>query len=145
MTHTHRFDPTILREYDVRGIVGETITPDDAWALGRAFGTVIARRGGGRAFTGYDGRASSPALEEAVTRAGDAFGLTVDLDVIDPSQAPFVSTPVADGLDLDTLLDALRAMPHRDRLCGLEVAEIADVGDMAVARDMVAAIIAASV
>ena len=85
------------------------------------------------------------AIEEAVTRAGDAFGLTVDLDVIDPSQAPFVSTPVADGIELDDLLDALRTMPHRDRLCGLEVTEIADDGDMAVARDMVAAIIAAVV
>ncbi len=85
MTHTHRFDPTILREYDVRGIVGETITPDDAWALGRAFGTVIARGGGRRAFTGYDGRASSPALEEAVTRGLTEAGVNVSRAGLGPT------------------------------------------------------------
>ena len=85
MTQTHRFDPTILREYDVRGIIGETITPDDAWALGRAFGTVIARRGGGRAFTGYDGRASSPALEEAVTRGLTEAGVRVSRAGLGPT------------------------------------------------------------
>ena len=44
----HRFHPTILREYDIRGIVGETLTAADARALGRAFGTVVLRAGGGR-------------------------------------------------------------------------------------------------
>ena len=24
----HRFDPTVLREYDIRGIVGRDLTPD---------------------------------------------------------------------------------------------------------------------
>ncbi len=44
----HRFHPTVLREYDIRGIVGTTLTVDDARAVGRAFGTVV-RRGGGEA------------------------------------------------------------------------------------------------
>ena len=30
----HRFDPSVLREYDIRGIVGETLGEDDARALG---------------------------------------------------------------------------------------------------------------
>ena len=34
---THKFDPTILREYDIRGVVGETVGPADAYALGRTF------------------------------------------------------------------------------------------------------------
>ncbi len=85
MGHTHRFDPTILREYDVRGIVGETITSDDAWALGRAFGTVIARRGGGRAFTAYDGRVSSPTLEEAVARGLTEAGVNVSRAGLGPT------------------------------------------------------------
>ncbi len=34
---SHRFDPTILREYDIRGIVGETLDVADARAVGRAF------------------------------------------------------------------------------------------------------------
>ena len=33
---THQFNRTILREYDVRGIVGSTLHPADAYALGRS-------------------------------------------------------------------------------------------------------------
>ena len=62
----HRFDPTILREYDVRGVVGETLSEDDAYAIGRSFGTVIVRDGGGSVCVGYDGRLTSPSLERAV-------------------------------------------------------------------------------
>ncbi|MEX2408396.1 MAG: hypothetical protein WD489_04740, partial [Rhodovibrionaceae bacterium] len=56
----HRFDPSILREYDIRGVVGETLSPADAEALGRAFGTVVRGKGGERVALGYDGRLSSP-------------------------------------------------------------------------------------
>ena len=48
-------DPTVLREYDVRGIVGETITAADAYALGRAFGSLARRRGAKALAVGYDG------------------------------------------------------------------------------------------
>ena len=36
---SHAFDPTILREYDIRGIIGETLEADDARAIGRSFAT----------------------------------------------------------------------------------------------------------
>lgn len=36
---THNFHPTTLREYDIRGIVGETLGEEDARAIGRSFGT----------------------------------------------------------------------------------------------------------
>lgn len=62
----HRFDATILREYDIRGIVGDTLTADDAYAIGRAFGSEIARMGGGTVCVGYDGRLSSPEMEQAI-------------------------------------------------------------------------------
>jgi nucleoside-diphosphate-sugar epimerase len=42
----HRFDPTILREYDIRGVVGKTLSAADARALGRGFGTLLRRAGG---------------------------------------------------------------------------------------------------
>ena len=66
MSAGYRFDPTILREYDIRGVVGETLADADADALGRAFGTVVRREGGGRVAVGYDGRLSSPELEAAL-------------------------------------------------------------------------------
>ncbi len=62
----HRFDPSILRAYDVRGVVGETLTLADAAALGRAFGTVVRGNGGSRVALGYDGRLSSPELAESL-------------------------------------------------------------------------------
>ena len=40
----HKFHPSILREYDVRGIVGETLFEPDAEWVGRAFATVLARQ-----------------------------------------------------------------------------------------------------
>jgi phosphomannomutase len=60
---THAFDPTTLREYDIRGIVGKTLHKADAYAIGRAFGSVVAEKGGRTVAVGYDGRLSSPELE----------------------------------------------------------------------------------
>lgn len=74
---THRFDPTVLREYDVRGVVGRTLFPDDARALGRSFGTRIRRAGGTRVVVGYDGRVSSPELEAALVEGLTAAGVSV--------------------------------------------------------------------
>jgi phosphomannomutase len=72
---TYQFDPTILREYDVRGIVGQTLSTADALALGRAFGTIVRQAGGETVAVGYDGRLSSPDLEKAVVAGLTACGL----------------------------------------------------------------------
>jgi phosphomannomutase len=73
----HRFDPTILREYDIRGLVGKTLFPKDALALGRAYGTELRRRGGRTVAVGYDGRLSSPELEAALVEGLKACGLEI--------------------------------------------------------------------
>ncbi|SCW62809.1 phosphomannomutase [Sphingobium faniae] len=65
---THRFHPTLLREYDMRGVVGDTLGKADAYALGRTFGTLVARAGGSAVAVGRDGRLSSPMLETALVR-----------------------------------------------------------------------------
>jgi phosphomannomutase len=65
---SHDFHPTSLREYDIRGIVGKTLGPDDAYAIGRGFGTLVRRAGGSKVAVGRDGRESSPKLEEALVR-----------------------------------------------------------------------------
>jgi phosphomannomutase len=71
---SHRFSPTSLREYDIRGIVGKTLGEEDAEAVGRSFGTVVRRAGGTRVAVGRDGRGSSPEFErrlvEGLRRAG---------------------------------------------------------------------------
>ena len=66
MAFSHHFDPTVLREYDIRGIVGRTLHAADAFAIGRVFGSMVARSGGSRVAVGYDGRLTSPELEQAV-------------------------------------------------------------------------------
>ncbi|MES2442171.1 MAG: phosphomannomutase/phosphoglucomutase [Pseudomonadota bacterium] len=74
---THRFDPTSLREYDIRGIVGEALGPDDARAIGRGFATLLRRAGGHRVAVGRDGRLSSPMLEAALVEGLTASGCDV--------------------------------------------------------------------
>ncbi len=64
----HVFHPTLLREYDMRGIVGETLGEEDAYAVGRTFGTLIGRAGGSAVAVGRDGRLSSPMLEAALVQ-----------------------------------------------------------------------------
>ncbi|QZD90715.1 phosphomannomutase/phosphoglucomutase [Qipengyuania aurantiaca] len=71
---THTFDPTVLREYDIRGIIGETLGADDARAIGRTFGSMLREAGGSRVAVGYDGRRSSPMLEHALVEGLTASG-----------------------------------------------------------------------
>ena len=77
MNFRHDFDPTVLREYDIRGIVGKTLHTADAFAIGRCFGSVVARGGGKTVAVGYDGRLSSPAMEQALTDGLMASGMNV--------------------------------------------------------------------
>ena len=74
---SHHFDKTSLREYDIRGIVGKTLHGADAFAIGRVFGTIVARAGGGRVAVGRDGRLSSPELEGHLVAGLVASGMEV--------------------------------------------------------------------
>lgn len=73
----YNFDPTVLREYDIRGIVGETLSAQDAAALGRAYGTTVKRAGGSKVCVGFDGRLSSPELSDALMDGITSTGLGV--------------------------------------------------------------------
>ena len=73
----HQFLPTVLREYDIRGIIGETLGPDDARAIGRCFATLLREAGGSKVAVGYDGRISSPTLEHALVEGLTASGCDV--------------------------------------------------------------------
>lgn len=74
----YNFDPEILREYDIRGQVGKNLSTDDAFAVGCAFGTYVKRQGGDHICVGYDGRASSPVLCEALIGGLMATGIRVE-------------------------------------------------------------------
>ncbi|HTI02747.1 MAG TPA: phosphomannomutase/phosphoglucomutase [Acidisoma sp.] len=77
MAFSHSFNPTSLREYDIRGVVGKTLTEADGFAIGRTFGSMIARKGGSIVAVGYDGRTHSPLLEKALVEGLKASGINV--------------------------------------------------------------------
>jgi len=85
MTKGHQFHPTILREYDIRGIVPETLSADDVRVTGRVFGTMLKEKGGRTAAVGYDGRLSSPELEAAMVEGLAASGVAVTRIGLGPS------------------------------------------------------------
>jgi phosphomannomutase len=80
MTSRHDFHTDILREYDVRGTMGVSLSEADAYALARSLATLTALRGGSRVAIGRDGRLSSPALAQAAVQGVVDAGLTA-LDV----------------------------------------------------------------
>jgi phosphomannomutase len=71
----HTFHTSVLREYDVRGIVGETLSTADAYAVGRSFGSVVAAGGGRRVTVGYDGRLSSVEMAEHLAQGLNDAGI----------------------------------------------------------------------
>jgi phosphomannomutase / phosphoglucomutase len=56
----------IFRNYDIRGIAGEELTEDVAYAIGRALGSEAHQRGQSSVVVARDGRVSSPELASAV-------------------------------------------------------------------------------
>lgn len=58
---------SIFKAYDIRGIVGETLTDDIVHQMGLALGSQARELGQHRLCIGYDGRLSSPALAAALT------------------------------------------------------------------------------
>jgi phosphomannomutase/phosphoglucomutase len=78
---------SIFRAYDIRGVVGETLTEEGVYAIGRALGSEAFERGQQTIAIGRDGRASSPILAAALERGLCDSGR----DVIDIGLVP---TPV---------------------------------------------------
>src|SRR4051812_49350600 len=93
---THQFNPTILREYDIRGIVGDTLTEADAYALGRTFAAQARGEGARRIAVGRDGRSHSGMLEAALVRGLTEGGIDVMLIGMGPSPMLYFATHYLD-------------------------------------------------
>ena len=76
--------PSIFRAYDIRGIVGETLTADTVRWIGQAIGSEAFERGEQTIIVGRDGRNSGPELIEALKEGLKASGR----DVIDIGMVP---------------------------------------------------------
>src|SRR6476659_9034923 len=89
---SHQFNPTILREYDIRGIVGSTLTEADAYALGRTYAALASDEGARRIAVGRDGRTHSGMLEAALVRGLTDGGIDVVLTGMGPSPMLYFAT-----------------------------------------------------
>jgi len=69
--------PDIFRAYDIRGIVGETLSPAIVERIGMAIGSEAISRGLASLCIGYDGRHSSPELADSLARGVMASGCNV--------------------------------------------------------------------
>src|SRR3954447_782155 len=93
---THQFNRTILREYDIRGIVGDTLNEDDAYALGRSFAALAREEGARRLAVGRDGRTHSGMLEAALVRGLTEGGIDAVLIGMGPSPMLYFATHYLD-------------------------------------------------
>jgi len=96
---THSFNRTILREYDVRGVVGQTLFVEDAYALGRSYAALAVSEGAKKVAVGRDGRTHSPEMEAALVRGLTEGGIDVIRIGMGPSPLLYfaVSTLDVDG------------------------------------------------
>lgn len=136
----YRFHPTLLREYDVRGIVEDTLFEEDAYHLGLAYATLLAKKNGksgGKVALGRDGRTTSPALAFAL-----ADGLMDGgLDVVDIGIGPTPMLYLAVfHQDLDGGLmvtgshnppqhNGFKMMAGKKALYGAEIAELGKIAE----------------
>jgi phosphomannomutase len=93
---SHKFNPTVLREYDIRGIVGTTLTEADAYALGRTYAALARDEGARRIAVGRDGRTHSGMLEAALVRGLTEGGIDAVLIGMGPSPMLYFATHYLD-------------------------------------------------
>ena len=77
-------DPSIYRAYDIRGVVGETLTVEAVVALGQAIGSEVFERGFQSVLVARDARTTSDSLQSALIQGLMASGR----DVIDVGLVP---------------------------------------------------------
>lgn len=82
----------IFKAYDIRGVVGTTITEDVTENIGRAIGTQVIKAGGSSIVIGRDGRLSGPMLAQALSNGLRQAGVNV-IDIgVAPSPVVYFSS-----------------------------------------------------
>ncbi|MBT8122411.1 MAG: phosphomannomutase/phosphoglucomutase, partial [Gammaproteobacteria bacterium] len=70
-------DPSIFRAYDIRGVVGKSLTAETVTLIGRAIGSEALQRGRNTVVVGRDGRLSGPMLSQALIEGITSTGCDV--------------------------------------------------------------------
>ena len=90
--------PEIFKAYDIRGIVGRTLTPDIVRTIGRGLGTLAREAGRASIAIGRDGRLSGPELSGALSDGIRAAGTdVVDLGMVVTPMTYFASHALDTG------------------------------------------------
>lgn len=77
MMASHQFHPSILREYDIRGIYEKTLVNKDARAIGHCFPHFLGSKYNKTVVVGRDGRLSSPLIESFLVQGLQEAGVNV--------------------------------------------------------------------
>lgn len=98
-------DKAIFREYDIRGVAGESITEEVVERIGKAYGTMIAEAGGTEVSVGYDCRKSSPSFRDALCQGINSTGVdVVDIGMVTTPMVYF--STFASGVDGGVMVTA---------------------------------------
>ncbi|MDN3524422.1 phosphomannomutase/phosphoglucomutase [Halomonas sabkhae] len=88
---------SIFRAYDIRGVVGDTLTEPGVEGIGRAIGSAARAKGEESVIVARDGRLSGPRMLEALTRGLTAAGCDViDIGMV-PTPVLYFATHVVEG------------------------------------------------
>ncbi len=110
----YNFHDSILRAYDIRGIIGETLSDTDAYHLGRAYASYVKREtNGNRICVGFDGRLSSPSLEEALVKGMVESGADVIRVGLGPTPLLYFSVPFCKA-DAGIMVTGSHNPPHHN-------------------------------
>ena len=104
-------NPRIFREYDIRGVVGEDLTEEVVFTIGRAFGTMLLSEGGSVLSVGRDNRLHSSLLRDRLVEGLISTGCdVVDLGCV-PTPLSYFSTHT---LDVQGNVQDLVVITHDD-------------------------------
>ena len=87
MEKTHEIKPSILKAYDIRGVVDKEMTAVDAYFIGRSFGTILRKRNKKSCVLGYDGRHTSPEYSKECAKGLSESGIEVTIIGLLPTPA----------------------------------------------------------
>ena len=88
----------IFKAYDIRGIVGKTLTPEICFAIGQSLGSMSIERGAPTISVGRDGRLSGPELSQALRNGIVSTGCNaIDLGLVPSPVSYFAGHALATG------------------------------------------------
>ncbi len=127
-------DRSVFKAYDIRGIVGETLTKDVVSAVGAVLGTMAHERDIASLCVGRDGRLSGPSLADALIEGITSAGTdVVDIGMVPTPLVYFATHLTGNGSGVAVTgshnpadYNGLKMMMGSLTLHGSEIAAIAD-------------------